>query len=81
MKDVLFVKKNVAVCLISLYHLAQAEQYYNNQINLSDLGFENLEWVFYGPYEQLLGPEFRPPPNLELAYQDNGVVIYKAQGE
>jgi hypothetical protein len=61
--------------------LSQVEAYYNNQINLSDLEPGNLEWVFYGPYEKALGPQFQPPDNLKTAYQQDGVIIYAVDGE
>ncbi len=60
---------------------SQVEQFYNHQINLSDLEPANLGWVFYGPYEKLLAPDFQPPSYLEVAYQQNGVIIYAIKGE
>jgi hypothetical protein len=61
--------------------LAQVEDVYNNRIDLASLEPANLEWVFFGPYEQLLGPHFQPPPGLKAVYQRDGVTIYEIDGE
>ena len=60
--------------------VSQVKDFFNNQISLSEMEPANLEWVFYGPYEQALGPDFHPPPNLRLAYQQDGITIYAISG-
>lgn len=36
-----------------------------------------IRWVFYGPYESTLYPDFRPEPLLRSAFQSPQVVIYE----
>ena len=38
-----------------------------------------IRWVIYGPYEQALAPDFEPAANLALAWQDEGVKIYRVR--
>jgi hypothetical protein len=61
--------------------VSQMKGFFNNQVNLSEMEPANLRWVFYGPYEQSIGPNFQPPSNLQPAYQQEGITIYEIYGE
>jgi len=60
--------------------VSQMKGFFNNQFNLSEMEPANLRWVFYGPYEQSIGPNFQPPSNLQPAYQQDGITIYAISG-
>ena len=36
-----------------------------------------VDWIIYGPYEQIIAPDFDPGANLILRYQNEGVEIYQ----
>ena len=61
--------------------VSQVNEFFNNQINLSEMEPANLKWVFYGPYEKSINPNFKPPSNLKPVYQQEGITIYEIYGE
>jgi hypothetical protein len=38
-----------------------------------------VRWVIYGPYEQRIAPGFIPGPNLELAWEGEGIRIFRVK--
>lgn len=61
--------------------IEQVEQFYQNEIGLADLDADQIDWIFYGPYERELGPDFAPPAGYQAVYQQDGVIIYQWLGE
>jgi len=61
--------------------LEQVELFYQNEITISALGAEKIDWIFYGPFERELGPDFVPPPGYVPAFEQGDVVIYQRHGE
>ena len=59
---------------------SQVKGFFSNQVNLTELEPANLKWIFYGPYEQSINPDFRPPSNLKPVYQQEGITIYQIDG-
>jgi hypothetical protein len=63
------------------YYFEEKQAIVNNafQANLPENILSTLvvDWVFYGPYERIIAPDFHPGDNLELVYDQSGVKIYR----
>ena len=61
--------------------MVEVEQFYQNEIGLDALDAEQIDWIFYGPYERALGADFVLPPGYVPAYEQDGVIIYRLVSE
>lgn len=59
----------------------QIKLFYQNEIDISALEAEHIDWIFYGPFEREVGPDFVPPPNYVVAFEQGDVVLYQWLGD
>jgi hypothetical protein len=49
------------------------------QGRLPELAHKPIKWIVYGPFEKELSPNFLPPDNLKLVYDDQTLRIYQVK--
>jgi hypothetical protein len=55
----------------------EVENFYQGKLPSDWINQYPIKWVIYGPYEQMIAPNFKPTSNLELVFQSDSVQIYE----
>ncbi|HCS39927.1 MAG TPA: hypothetical protein DIW44_10140 [Anaerolineaceae bacterium] len=59
--------------------LKQVASWYRSNMPDAALAISGVKWVFYGPYEKRMAPDFKPGDNLEMIFSDSGVKLYQVK--
>ncbi|MBA4383156.1 MAG: hypothetical protein C0410_00320 [Anaerolinea sp.] len=53
--------------------------WYQTNLPAEDLDLADVKWVFYGPYEKRLAPDFEPADNLIEVFRNSEVILFQVR--